>query len=247
MTSANQASRIFGASPIPRYAQIADLLKSRIQRGLLRTGERLPSNEQLMAEFGVARITIRQALDRVAQEGLIRAQHGRGTFVTSQIPDDRWLHVETNLGDLAKAYRAKGLRIVNLSEENGQPPLTKDDGRPAPSYRHIRRIHIYDGKPYSLMSIHIDQRIFLKKPHRFRTEGIISTLLELGRPDIGKARQVLTIRTADMETANHLDIAVNAPVAEIRRVLSVENGMVIYFGELTYRGDFVRVDMNLMT
>jgi GntR family transcriptional regulator len=135
---------------------------------------------------------------------------------------------------------------MKLAVQESLPQLRQEDGRAAPSYRHLRRIHIYDGKPYSLMSIHIDQRIFLKKPHRFRTEGRIATLLELGRPTVSKARQILTIRTADVETANHLGIAINAPVAEIRRVLCVENGAVIYFGELTYRGDFVRVDMDLM-
>jgi GntR family transcriptional regulator len=62
---------------------------------------------------------------------------------------------------------------------------------------------------------------------------------------IATARQVLTISTADLEIARHLGIAVNAPVADVRRVFTGPKRRVIYLGEVTYRGDFVHVEFDL--
>ena len=58
------------------------------------------------------------------------------------------------------------------------------------------------------------------------------------------ARQTLTIATADLEAAKLLQIPLNSPVAEVRRVFTTADRTVIYLGEVTYRGDFVRIDMD---
>jgi GntR family transcriptional regulator len=62
---------------------------------------------------------------------------------------------------------------------------------------------------------------------------------------VARARQVLTIGTADMEVAGQLHIPVNAPVALVRRVFTDAAGRVIYLGEVTYRGDFIHLEMDL--
>jgi len=64
-------------------------------------------------------------------------------------------------------------------------------------------------------------------------------------PPISSARQTLTIATADLEAARLLQIPLNSPVAEVRRVFTTADRTVIYLGEVTYRGDFVRIDMDL--
>ena len=57
----------FSHSPLPRYAQLADLLRQRISRGVWKEGDLLPSLDALVAEFGVARVTVRQAIERLAR------------------------------------------------------------------------------------------------------------------------------------------------------------------------------------
>src|SRR5205814_8056966 len=84
-------------SHVPKYAQIADIFRQRIARGVWAQGLRLPANEDLAAEFGVSRVTIRQAVDLLARDGIIEARQGRGTFITGTLKQDRWLKVETTL------------------------------------------------------------------------------------------------------------------------------------------------------
>ena len=59
------------------------------------------------------------------------------------------------------------------------------------------------------------------------------------------AYQTLAISTADVEVARDLEIPLNAPVAETRRVLCAPDGSVTYLGEATYRGDCIRLEMDL--
>ena len=56
---------------------------------------------------------------------------------------------------------------------------------------------------------------------------------------------MLTIGTADLEVAQLLGVPVNAPVAEVRRVFTDADNRVIYLGEVTYRGDFIHLEMDL--
>jgi GntR family transcriptional regulator len=82
-------------------------------------------------------------------------------------------------------------------------------------------------------------------PRRFRRETVVPLLLELPRVSIGRAWQTLEIGSADVMVARHLHIAVNAPVAEVRRVCQDKAGTVIYLGEVTYRGDYIHLEMDL--
>ena len=68
------------------YRQIADHLRDAIGRGRLAEGEQLPSEAQLMEHYGVARMTIRNALRVLQDEGLTTAEHGRGVYVRARPP-----------------------------------------------------------------------------------------------------------------------------------------------------------------
>jgi GntR family transcriptional regulator len=64
---------------------------------------------------------------------------------------------------------------------------------------------------------------------------------------IGAARQALTIGIADIETSGLLGIPLNAPVAHIQRVVMDKDGVVVLVSDGTYRGDVVKLEINLKT
>jgi GntR family transcriptional regulator len=68
------------------FRQIADQLRSAIERGRLKEGDKVPSEVNLMDHYGVARMTVRNALQVLQGEGLIVPVHGRGVFVRSRPP-----------------------------------------------------------------------------------------------------------------------------------------------------------------
>ena len=70
----------------PLYAQLRDILKARIEQGLYPVGRRIPSEDQLNAQFGVSRITVRRALSELANEGYLIKRAGKGSYVS-----DSWV------------------------------------------------------------------------------------------------------------------------------------------------------------
>lgn len=236
---------MFDRAPIPRYVQLADIMRHRIKRGVWPRGETLPSIEKLMQEFEVARVTVRQAIQLLAGEGLLSPQRGRGTFVTAEVGAERRLMVQTTLNDLVEMYRGDTPDLSNIIESDDSPNLMERDGMAAPSYRHMRRVHAREGENYCVVSLFIDERIFNLAPSRFRQEVVIPLISSLPGVEITKARQTLNISTADVEVAQNLRIPVNAPVGEIRCVLTGPDGSVIFLAEATYRGDYIHLEMDL--
>ena len=73
---------IQASSPTPLYEQIKAILRSRVLDGTYKPHEQLPSESEMMTAFNVSRITVRQALNDLQNEGLVFRIHGKGTFVS---------------------------------------------------------------------------------------------------------------------------------------------------------------------
>jgi GntR family transcriptional regulator len=71
-------------SAIPPWQQLADLLRGRIESGALAPGDRLPSIVSLGQEYDLAPVTVRKAITKLRDEGLIESRVGWGTFVTAR-------------------------------------------------------------------------------------------------------------------------------------------------------------------
>ena len=239
-------SAFFDHSTSPLYAQLADVMRERIVKDIWPIDARIPTLTALTEEFGAATVTVRQAVQLLKREGLLSPEQGKGTFVRRKPETHPRMRVETSLTRLAELYRELAPRLIPLEEGQATPRLTPEDGTPAPAYHFLRRVHASERQATSVIAAYLDERVFALAPERFRHELIIPVLMDLAAVHIGSARQILTIATAGAETAHALNISVSSPVAEVRRVVCAPDGTVIYLGELTYRGDFIRVEMDLL-
>lgn len=237
--------RVFGSKPIPRYVQLADIIRQRISKGYWPHGTMLPSIEQLTTEFEVSRVTVREAISLLAEEGLLSPQRGRGTFVTADAAARHQLRVQTTLDDLMARFRDDRPDHTTLAEGVASPTLLGDDGVPALKYFSMRRVCSQKGEPYCLTAIYLDHRLFRRAQRRFRRELALPVLMSLRGLTISAARQTLTISAADLQAANLLGIALNTPMVDVRRVLCDPDNVVIYLAEVSYRGDCIRLEMDL--
>lgn len=100
------------------YRQIADHLRDAMARGRLAEGEQLPSESQLMEHYGVARMTVRNALRVLQGEGLATAEHGRGVYVRARPPVRRLASDR-----FAQRHRKEGkAAFIAESEQTGAAP-----------------------------------------------------------------------------------------------------------------------------
>lgn len=113
-----QLGQIDRADDKPPYRQIAGMLREAISSGQLTTGERLPSEAALIDHFGVARMTVRQAVQELRSEGLVISEHGRGVFVRPAPPIRRLASDR-----FARRHRASGKAAFTVeAEKSGYTP-----------------------------------------------------------------------------------------------------------------------------
>ncbi|OIN80343.1 GntR family transcriptional regulator [Mycobacterium malmoense] len=107
-----QLGQIDRADDKPPYRQIANMLREAINSNRLVPEERLPSEAELIEHFGVARMTVRQAVQELRSEGLVVSQHGRGVFVRPTPPIRRLASDR-----FARQHRAEGKAAFAVEAE----------------------------------------------------------------------------------------------------------------------------------
>ena len=243
----NQPQSVQGRAAGPLYLQVASTLRRRVETGLWAPGSQIPTLDELAAEFSMARVTLRQALALLEDEGLIRRQQGRGTFVADHLPERQWLRLGASWPALLETVSTLSPRLLVLEDSARHPELKPGEGKPAPAYKFMRRVHLTaEGAPYCLIGIFLDQRVFMKDPAAFKSQTVLPLLEGVGGVAVASAHQTLTIGTADAEAARHLALPLNAPTAEVRRVVTDSTGCAVYLAELIYRGDVVKLDIQLV-
>ena len=249
--AAGAATLDLNRSAVSRYIQLATLFRRRIEQGLWKTGQQIPTVDDLAAECGVARATIRQALDQVEKEGLIERFRAKGTFVRQPPQDRLWCEVETDWSGLLRSR--DGAEIEILADESGRDgasiPVSigpTSVGRLAARYRHLRRRHSRGGQPFLLADVYLDERLSPKVTEAdLRSKTALKLVAGIPGVRIADARQTLTIGAADVETAAALRLPLNAPVAFVHRAAVDAGGVLILVADGIYRGDVVRLDVKL--
>ena len=209
-------------------------------------GDKIATLEELEREFNVARVTVRQAIDLLQGEGLVKSFQGRGTFVTKAVENDRWMQLATDWESLIAPIRdhvpqRAALRTTPGSENRGRrrhagAGLRLFAQRPEARRQALRL------RPRA----RCQARACARAPKQFSSRVALAVLSEMKDLAIARAHQTVVVGAADIETARHLGIALNAPTAEARCVVTDKNGVIIYIGEITYPGDYVRLNIELI-
>lgn len=244
-TQPRKSSALARSGPLPLYHQVAEVFRQRVAEGEWRPGETLPSLDALVAEFGVARVTVREAIKLLRNDGILMPQRGRGTIVTAGIETRKPLRVETAIAELLDLYRNDKPEVATIEEGPRTPNIAIEEGTLAKSYYYLKRAHYRDGVRYCIISLYISQDIFGRAEKAFRTELALPVLFGLSDVEITRAWQQLRIVKCDAETAAEIDYPLGDPIARVKRYLLGKGDELIYFADVRYRGDCIQFDMDL--
>lgn len=110
---------------IPKYISLYNSIKNDIKTGVIKPGDKLKSEPQLMKEYGIARMTVRNALSLLANEGLIERHHGKGSFCKN-MAENKTIDVLLDMSDhYFLAYNLQG--ISKVMEESNATMLVSDN------------------------------------------------------------------------------------------------------------------------
>jgi len=245
-SSAALANPDYRRSPVPRYLQIAGVIRRRIEDGVWGPNEKISTLQELEAEFRVARVTVRQAVEVLQSEGLVRRIQGKGTFVSGAVEEKRWLKLDLKWRSLAGTIGANVPRFLPVQSNPPQPSIRAEDGTAAPHYRYLESVQSRRGQPYSFARVYFDERLYALAPARFDREPTISVIATLEGLEVKKARQSFIVGTVEPRVANLLAIGIGFPTVEAHLVVVDANDVVIYVADIIYRGDCVQLDVDLL-
>ena len=140
----------FAAKGVPLYYQLQSILLDKIYSGIFNDGVRFPTEAELVKEYGVSRITVREALRTIEEQGLIRREVGRGTFVNDQRPFTGSLKLEGSMNDLislAVATKIKLLRVTTVKASPEEAEMLRI--KPGSLLSRCTRVRFHHNEPYS--------------------------------------------------------------------------------------------------
>jgi len=230
--------------PLPRYHQIYLMLRERLAAGEFAADAPLPGEVALARTFGVSRMTLRAALDLLAQEKLIVRQRGRGTFARS-----RQAAGSAPMLGLLENLVANGLRtvvkVIELSEApaGGEVAEALRIAAGDPVQRAVR-LRSYRGSPISHLSTFVPASVARFSRKELSAKPMLRLLEEAG-VSVAGADQTVSARLSDPATAPLLNLALGSPLLSVRRVVYDESGRPVQLLHGLYRPDRYHYRMHL--
>jgi GntR family transcriptional regulator len=238
-------TRFDDKSGAPRYMQLASVLKHEIASGKWPVGRQLPTVEKISHDYGLAKITVRQAFAVLVQDGLIVSERGRGTYVrgVGPKPDPA---LRSAINDAFASSDILGIKLIARQQRLTLPANLSGEGTAEKDYTLVRKLHLHNGAPFCLVEFYVAARVFRQFPRDAEKKHKITYLLRRVRGlKLGSFHQTVTVEPADYELARWLDYAFSAPVAKIRRVTCDAENRIVTAGFSWYRGDRFILDMEL--
>lgn len=221
----------------PVYIQIHNQIKKDIEAGVLAVGDRIPSERELALEFNVSRMTLRQAVQTLVEEGILERQVGAGTFVARKKVQEKMTGVTS---------------FTELMEEQGKKPSSRTVSYlvTTPSLSEMERLKLKDDEkvlrmeriryadevpicfevatlPYSLVKDYERNQI---------TTSLYRTLEESGRK-IGHAQQSVSAQVASERIAEYLNIKRGSAILRLRQITELGDGTPFEYVRTQYAGD----------
>lgn len=226
------------ADPLPLHARIREALRAGISQRRWADGK-LPSEAELMQQYGVSRVTVRQAMQALEHLGLVVKVQGKGTYVAPPKPHQ---HLG-RLQGFAEAMHAQGHAIDNqvlaIERQSATPAhaqaLRLDAGAPLTFLKRLRRL---DGWPVSLDCTWLPRAIGDRVAEADLAHRDVFLVLEqdLGL-QLGHADLAFDTVGADPEVAHWLGLAAGSPVLRIERLTHDVHGRPIDHERLYCRTD----------
>lgn len=226
------------AGNLPIYIKIHDQIKKEIEEGVWKVGDRLPSERELSLKFGVSRMTLRQAIQTLADEGIIERKIGSGTYVAREKVQEK-MSGTTSFTDIMRSQnREPSSKTVSYfitspsSSEMKKLQLGEDE-----AILRMERIRYADQVPICFEVASIPQKFVANYSKKEVTSSLYHLLEEEGQRKIGHAQQTISSMLASEQIAEYLEMKRGDAILRLRQVSYFQDGEPFEYVRTQYAGN----------
>lgn len=228
-------------SATPLYQQIYDILCQKIEKGEYKPGGRIPSEDKLCETYHVSRVTVRGALKKMVDDGILIKKHGKGTFVSQPI-----FHESTSAqGSFTKSCEQMGAvpttKLISREIKKAETCVCKDLDIPEESdVIFVTRIRMVDEIP---AIFEID---YFSSEHSYIMEADVETVTlretihKNSNMEIKHYVDTFDVRLSDKLQGEWLKCPANTPLLCVHQVVYAQGNKVLYFNEQYIRSDIYK-------
>jgi GntR family transcriptional regulator len=231
---------------VPIYVQIRESLRGEITQGILKRGQKLPSEQELASKFKVSRMTIRESIEDLVDEGLLYRRHGVGTFVA--YPHLQRDHTRlTSFFDKAENDGIQ-IRATLLCKEvlPAKPKIAEALDIPVGSkVIRVKTLRFADNVPITVHDAYIPHKLFAGIVNDNLEIQHLWTLFEKCGYKVKRAIQRLEAREATKDIAHLMKIKEGAPILFKERTVYADDGTPVEFTYCYNRGDLYSLTVAL--
>lgn len=242
-------SQIDRNSPIPFYFQLKKLLIQEIASGRWQPEEQIPSEPEICHHFGLSRTTVRQTLSELENEGMIRREKGKGTFV-SQTHPQLWF-LQSSQGFYDEAAR-KGHEVVSrvIRREVSELPVFAIDALSLQPGAHgviLERLRWVDGRVVMYVISYLIEGFASAVMGADLVNGsLYRALAEEADFSVAGGRRVVEAISAEDGLAELLELAPGAPVLFVESVAWDESLVPVEFYRAWHRADRTKIEVQVL-
>ncbi len=234
---------------IPLYQQLKQQIRQAIESGAYPPNTAIPAERELIAQYGVSRITVRQAITDLVTEGLLYRRHGSGTFVAP--PQVRPIAVTlSKLTGHVEELQLRGYEPRVLLLELGRAVMPSEVARALEREEgaegwHLRRLVSVDGQPLMILDGYLPLDLGLSlTPEDLQSTPIPLLLEKAGvQPEAGALQ--ISARVSSPEEAAALGTEPGAALLLVTRVIRTAHAHPIEWSQALYRSDRYHYEVEL--
>jgi GntR family transcriptional regulator len=237
------------AVPLPKYHQVYLVLREQLAEGRFRDG--LPPELRLVQQFGVARATVRKALERLAGEGLIDRRPGRGTHPrlaadSAPAPAPASRSMTGLLENIVHASLQTQVDVLSCDTVAAPPAVSARLALPARArVQKAVRVRATQLGPLSHITTWVPHELARGFGRRELAREPILLLLERAGVRIGRATQSISACPADAAVASRLGVARGTALLAVERLVYDSDDRPVQWLQGLYRPDRYQYEMQL--
>ncbi|TCT17567.1 GntR family transcriptional regulator [Melghiribacillus thermohalophilus] len=225
-------------SPIPIYYQLQEHLKTKIENGELKSGDPIPSEREMAEKYEISRMTVRQAVNNLVNEGLLTRSKGRGTFVADKKIEQPLMKLTGFSEDMKRRGIEPGSKLISFDVIKASKKVSKHlNINEGDSVYQISRLRLGDGDPMAYEVSYLPEKRITKIPEDNIRGSLYSFIEECLGLKIERAIQTLEPSFATALESDMLTIEKGSPVLLLERTTFLHDDVPIEYVKSIYRGD----------